>query len=380
MKKAQGLVLVVLLISVCLFTGFRRGKVVKIGVVAPITGNLAEYGKGFDVSTRLAVDKVNAAGGVKGKKIELVLMDSKGDAKESAEIARKFSQDQQILAVIGDFSSTCCMAGAPIYQEAGLVQISPTASHPDFAKMGDFQFGTVGRQDDEGPFMAKYVAKKFLKAKKVAVIYINNDWGLVTTEYFKKAAQKEGVKIVATEAFFDGEKDFNALLTKLRQTNPDTLCFMMQYNEAAIICRQIKQMGWNVKIMAAGSLYSEKLIQLGGKDVEGLISESPFIIEKNDKVAIKFANEFTRRAGFQPNIHATSAYDTAMLVADAMKRAVKLDRKSIRNALKKTKNFKGISGPITFNKEQNDVHRKYRILTIKNGEWIALTDYDYYQK
>ena len=125
---------------------------IRIGVAAPITGNSAAYGKGFQVATQMAAEVVNAAGGVKGRPIEMVVKDSKGDAKESADVARIFCEEEDIVAVIGDFSSSSCMASAPIYQEKGLVQISPSASHPDFAKMGDYMFGVVGRQDDEGPF------------------------------------------------------------------------------------------------------------------------------------------------------------------------------------------------------------------------------------
>ena len=294
---------------------------IRIGVAAPITGNSAEYGKGFQVATQMAAEVVNAAGGVKGRPIEMVVKDSKGDAKESADVARIFCEEEDIVAVIGDFSSSSCMASAPIYQEKGLVQISPSASHPDFAKMGDYMFGVVGRQDDEGPFMAKYMAKKYIGAESVGVIFMNNDWGVVTSENFKQACEESGVTVTATESFIEGEKDFNAVISKVRQTDPDALCLITQYNEAAIISKQVKQAGWDVQIMGAGAMYSDQLIQLGGADVEGLIAESPFIIEESDPKAMEFAREFEKRAGFKPNIQAASAYDTALLVADAIGRA-----------------------------------------------------------
>lgn len=352
---------------------------IRIGVAAPITGNSAEYGKGFQVATQMAAEVVNAAGGVKGRPIEMVVKDSKGDAKESADVARIFCEEEDIVAVIGDFSSSSCMASAPIYQEKGLVQISPSASHPDFAKMGDYMFGVVGRQDDEGPFMAKYMAKKYIGAESVGVIFMNNDWGVVTSENFKQACEESGVTVTATESFIEGEKDFNAVISKVRQTDPDALCLITQYNEAAIISKQVKQAGWDVQIMGAGAMYSDQLIQLGGADVEGLIAESPFIIEESDPKAMEFAREFEKRAGFKPNIQAASAYDTALLVADAIGRAEEVSRSAVRDALAATDNFMGITGPITFT-EDGDVHRKYRVMAIQDGKWVALTGYDYYDE
>ena len=271
------------------------------------------------------------------------------------------------------------MASAPIYQEKGLVQISPSASHPDFAKMGDYMFGVVGRQDDEGPFMAKYMAKKYIGAESIGVIFMNNDWGVVTSENFKQACEESGVAVTATESFIEGEKDFNAVISKVRQTDPDALCLITQYNEAAIISKQVKQAGWDVQIMGAGAMYSDQLIQLGGADVEGLIAESPFIIEESDPKAMEFAEEFEKRAGFKPNIQAASAYDTALLVADAIGRAEEVSRSAVRDALAATDNFMGITGPITFT-EDGDVHRKYRVMAIQDGKWVALTGYDYYDE
>ena len=352
---------------------------IRIGVAAPITGNSAEYGKGFQVATQMAAEVVNAAGGVKGRPIEMVVKDSKGDAKESADVARIFCEEEDIVAVIGDFSSSSCMASAPIYQEKGLVQISPSASHPDFAKMGDYMFGVVGRQDVEGPFRAKYLANKYIGAESVGVIFMNNDWGVVTSENFKQACEESGVTVTATESFIEGEKDFNAVISKVRQTDPDALCLITQYNEAAIISKQVKQAGWDVQIMGAGAMYSDQLIQLGGADVEGLIAESPFIIEESDPKAMEFAREFEKRAGFKPNIQAASAYDTALLVADAIGRAEEVSRSAVRDALAATDNFMGITGPITFT-EDGDVHRKYRVMAIQDGKWVALTGYDYYDE
>ena len=128
------------------------GSTIKIGVLAPLTGTNAEYGKGFEVGTQMAVDRINAAGGINGRTLELEVKDSKGDQKESSDLCRMFADDQEVMAIIGDFASGACMANAPIVDEAGVVQLSPTASNPDYAGMSEYCFSIMGRQDGEAPF------------------------------------------------------------------------------------------------------------------------------------------------------------------------------------------------------------------------------------
>jgi len=145
-----------------------------IGVSGPLTGNYAEYGQNWKKAMDLGLGWINGAGGVNGRPIELIYTDSKSDPKESAAVAQKYVSDKRIVATIGDFTSTACMAAQPIYDQAGLVQLSPTASHPNFAPGSVWSFGIIGTQAGEGPFMARY-AVQMLGKKKLAVLYINND-------------------------------------------------------------------------------------------------------------------------------------------------------------------------------------------------------------
>jgi len=350
---------------------------IKIGVAAPITDKWAEYGKGFEVATQMAADKINGAGGINGRMIELVVMDSKGDPKEATDIARRFTEDEDIIAVVGDFSSTCCMATAPIYTEAKMVQLSPTASHPDYAGMSEYMFGVMGRQDAEGPFVAKYLANKYLGSEKLAVLYLNNDWGVAAHTNILKGAEEIGLEVVALENFVDGEKDFTATLTKIRQTNPDTLCLVMFYNEVSIISKQIAQMGWDVQVCALGPGTSEQIIELGGEDVEGLATSTPFYVTEEDPVAWEFKTEFESKAGFTLNVHSACAYDALTMVAKAIENlGDNVNREDVAAQLSGMKDFVGITGPIVFTAD-GDVFRKYKIAQIENGEWIQMTDYDY---
>lgn len=385
MKKMQIVILLCVAIVVS-FTGC-QGKdtadassgtePLKIGVAAPITGNYAEYGLGFQVATAMAAEEINAAGGIDGRPIELVVMDSKGDAKEATAIARQFADDDDIMAVVGDFSSTCCMATAPIYEEAELVQLSPTASNPDYAGLNEYMFGVMGVQSAEGPFVAKYLLGKYLNSKKVAVIYLNNDWGVSASTYLIEEAKEVGVDIVAEENHVDGEKDFTALLTKVQQTNPDTLCLITFYNECAIIANQVAQMGWDVQLAALGPGASEQIIDLGGSNVEGFLTSTPFFAPKEgDSLATQFKKAFEPKAGFTLNVHSACAYDALYMVVNAMKNCDGISRNNIRDELASMKGFVGVTGPIEF-QPAGDIVRKYLIVSIENGEWVITTDYDY---
>lgn len=343
---------------------------VKIGVSAPLTGDNAEYGAMFKRSALLAVDWVNQAGGIGGKKLEVVIQDSKGDPREATLIAQKFVDDRQIAAVVGDFTSTSSLAAAPIYERNGLVQLSPTASHPDFAPSGQFIFGIVGTQDGEGPFMANMAVKQ-IKAKRIAVLYVNNDWGIVTKDRFISSVKKLGAQVTLVEPYFEGNKDFSAALTKMRQTNPDLIFIASMYTDAALISKQRTKMGWNVKMLGPGSLYSSQLIALGGTAVEGMFTNTLFFPESPDPLVRKFVSQFEKRYNTSPNMFAAVAFDAVLLLADTMKKSG-TDRKAIRDTLAKTKGWVGVTGEITFT-QHGDVVRTYLPLTVKNGKF-ALTN------
>ena len=338
-----------------------------IAFSGPLTGNYAEYGQNWQKAINLAVGWINAAGGVNGRPLEIVYGDSKSDPKESAALAQKYTSDPKFVAEIGDFTSTACMAAQPIYDRAGMVQLSPTASHPKFAPGSIWSFGIIGTQAGEGPFMARY-AVQLLGKKKIAVLYINNDWGIATKDYFIKAAKEMGAEILAVEAFFEADKDFTGVLTKLRGYKPELLYIPSMYNEMALIAKQREKLGWtDVLLMGPGSLYSPKLLEIGGPSVNGLYTSAVFFPKDPRPEVQKFVKGFEEKYKASPNMFAAIAYDGINLLTEVIRKAG-TDRKAIRDELTKTKNFPGVTGKITFT-ERRDVIKDYRQLVIKNGEF-----------
>jgi branched-chain amino acid transport system substrate-binding protein len=334
---------------------------------APITGDYAEYGNNFKHSVEMAIDEINAKGGVLGKKLALSLGDSKGDPKESATLAMKWTSDPGIFAEIGDFTSTCSLAAQPIYNRGGMIQISPTASHTKFTSGSKWSFSVYGTQYWEQPIMAALAVDK-LKLKTAALLYINNDWGVDTQKAFKENFEKRGGRIVATESYFQGEKDFNAVLTKLKQAKPDALFIATMYNDGASISQQREKMGWNLPVIGSGALYSPKLIELGGKAVNGIYSNVCFFAKDPDPFIHGFVATFKQKYGNTPNFAAALAYDCVYVLAHSIEKAGSLDRSAVRNALAATKDFKGLGGSLTFNAEREPI-KTYKVVQVVNGDF-----------
>ena len=351
---------------------------IRIGLSTPITGSQAENGVGTQAAVEIAVEEINAAGGINGRPVELVIQDSKSDPTQAAQIATMFTEDETILADIGDFASGACMAAAPIYEEAGMVQLSPTASNPDYTLLGEYMFSIFGKTTDEGKFIADYLLKKYMQAENVAVIYVNSDWGVEAYDILSGYCEENGVNIVASETFFEGEKDFNAILTKVRQTNPDTVMLMMSYDSGAVAIKQIRQMDWDVQVAISGIAYSEQLITLAGEDCEGVLSEIGFVIDETNPEMMEFATEFESRTGFAPNMMMTCAYDAMHMLAQAIENCGdNVTRSAIRDELFNLEGFVGLTGPKDFNEDRTITQRNFKIVTIENGEWKVLTDSDY---
>ena len=342
--------------------------VVKIGLSAPLTGDWAEYGNDFKRSVTMVMDRVNRMGGIHGKRVELVISDSRGDPKESVLIAEKFVADPDIIAEIGDFSSSSCMAAAPIYEKANMTQLSPTSSHMGFTKKGRNMFRVVATQGYEGPYNARWAVTDLGK-KKLATIYINNDWGVDANKYFTLEARNLGAEIVAEEAFVPGEKDFTAILTKLKRMKPELIYLPTFYADAAAILNQAKRMRFKPVVMANSSLFSQKTIELGGDAVDGIIIPANYFSADPRPAAQEFTREYQAHYGAVPNQFAALAYDAANLMIAALHKAGVENRAKVSDALVSLRGFQGATGSISYAKSHDPEKELVRIM-IKNGEWV----------
>jgi branched-chain amino acid transport system substrate-binding protein len=345
------------------------GEPVTIGVSGPLTGQNAQYGaqwkRGFD----LALDEVNAKGGVKGRPLQYVFEDSQADPRQTVAIAQKFVGDPKIVVEVGDFSSTASMAASPIYQRAGLVQFGFTNSHPNFTRGGDFIWSNSVSQADETPRLAKYVAD--LGFKTIAVLYLNTDWGRASEKLFTDAVKADGVGVVAAEGYQPEEKDFRSTLVRVRDAKPDAIVLISYYADGALIARQIRSVGLATPIVANGSIYSPKFIELAGDAANGVYTESNFFPGDSRPEVQTFVKKFRDRYREEPDDFNAVAYDTIILLADVIDK-YGTDRTAIRDGLAQIKDVPSvIYGKATFDPATRRVAGARAVyLVVKDGQFV----------
>jgi branched-chain amino acid transport system substrate-binding protein len=233
------------------------------GVGGPFTGDNAEYGIIWKNAFNIALDEINARGGINGRKVQLVYEDTQSDPKQSVPVAQKFVSNDSVLAELGDFSSPASMAASPIYERAHLVQFGFTNSDPRFTLGGDYMFSTAATQKVSAAYMAQ-AAVNSLQGKKQAVLYLDTSWGQVTEGIYASNAKALGADIVVSKSYLSTEKDFRPLLLQVCAANPDLVALISYYNDAALIVQQAKEVGITSKLFAAGSAYSPSYLSEAG--------------------------------------------------------------------------------------------------------------------
>lgn len=342
-----------------------------IGVSGPLTGQNARYGeqwkKGFD----LALEEINSAGGINGRTVEYIFEDSQSDPKQSVIIAQKFVADPRIIVELGDFSSGASMAASQIYQRGGLVQFGFTNSHPDFtAAGGDYTWSNSVTQAQAAPALADY-AVSVLGQKKLAVFYLNTDWGQTTYDLFAARATETGAEVVASEAYLAEEKDFRSALTRVRDANPDAIVLISYQADGALIVQQIRQAGLELPLIGTGSLQSPDFLKLGGADVEGVLISGQFLPEDPRPEVKNVVDKFKAKYNETPDYFAIHAYDTIHLIAKAIELGGPT-RQGVHDALPRLQDVPSvIYGKASFDPTTRRVQDPQFVnLQVKDGQFV----------
>lgn len=346
--------------------------VVKIAVAGPMTGDNAEYGKGFKNAVEMKVKEWNDNGGVLGKKIEVVAYDDKNSGEEAASIAQKIVSDKDIVGVVGHFASGVCMAAAPTYQENKYIEISPSASHPDYSGIGDYIFrnNTVIKVEAA---VGLDIAVNDLKKKNVGIISIKTDWGTSTAKIVKELiAEKsaDGVKMVAHEEVVEGSDDYSPSITKLKAAGADVVICVGMYSLVAPVARQYKQVDPNISIVGFSNAYSQQLIKLGGTAVEGVRFPIIFFSGSTDPIVKKYVDAYTTQFGSAPSSLTSQAYDSAGILLEAIKAAGSTDRTKVKEQLYKIE-YKGVTGATKFD-ARGDAQKTFTKAMVKDGQFVEV--------
>ncbi len=338
-----------------------------IAAANPMTGDSAQFGDMKVKAIQLALDEVNAKGGIDGKQVKLLVGDDTGNPKEAPNVAQKFAADNRILAVIGHWNSSCTLAARGIYESAGIPVITDSVNKAVTDGTTPHVFRISLTDTAQAQHLAKYAYEQMGK-RKAAILFTANDFGTGLKNDFTTKFTELGGEIVAAETYFEGQsKDFSPQITKIKSQNPDLLFVPGYYVETALIAQQAKAAGLEIPMLGTEGISSDELVKLGGDAVEGIKFTGFFHPEIEFPGTKEFVESFTAKYNKEPDTYAALAYDSTKVVLEAMAQNG-ADRGEIKKYLETVKDFPGVAGPISF--KNNDVERGIIILTVKDGRIV----------
>jgi branched-chain amino acid transport system substrate-binding protein len=344
-----------------------------VGEFASLTGKEATFGQSSHKGTVLAVEEINAAGGVNGRKLVHKFEDNQSKSGESATVVKKLVARDGAVAILGEVASGRSLEGADVCQANKVPMISPSSTNPSVTEKGDYIFRICFIDPFQGTVMARF-AKNTLKATKVAVLTdVAQAYSDGLARYFKEQFTKDGGTIVSDQKFSSGDKDFKAQLTAIKNAgNPEAIFLPCYYTEAALITRQARDLGINLPIFGGDGWEAPELLQIGGKAMENTYYSTHYSPEATDEAVVNFVKKFKARFSNEtPDAMAALGYDSVYFLADAIKRAGGTDKQKLRDALAATKDFVGVTG-----KTQMDANRNATkpavIVQVKDGKFKYL--------
>ena len=355
------------------FATANAAETIKIGLLAPLTGFAAADGLSVKNSVDLAVEKVNKEGGLLGKKVELVTYDDRADAKDAVALAQKLIQQDKVVGLVAGSYSMPTRAVAPLFQDEGIPLVAAYAIHPDVTKAGDFNFrnGFLGAVEGRG---AAYTAVELLKAKKIALLTSDNDFGRTLAEGFNEYIStfaKGKAEVVIALTYPMSEKDFKPYLSKIKEVNPDVIFSSGYYFQTGPVLKQARELGMKSQIIGEEGADSPKTVEIAGEAAEGFVIVTNLNRDDKRPFVQEFLKEYESRFKIQPDMVGASAYDAFMIICDGIKRAKSTTGKAMREAIAATKDYDGLTGVIKgFHK--GEVVKEVQVQQVKGGRFRYL--------
>lgn len=354
------LVLSILLSFACVQKGgngstANTGDTIKVGVFADLTGQTSSFGQSTKNGVELAVEEINKAGGLNGKKIEMLVEDDQGRPEQAKTVVSKLINQDHVQAILGEVASTNSLAAAPVAQEAKIPMITPSSTNPKVTEVGDYVSRVCFIDPFQGSVMAKFAANT-LKAKTAAIFGdVNSDYSKGLTQFFEEEFTKLGGKVIAKEAYTQNDPDFKGQLTKIRDLNPDVIYVPGYYSQVGIIAKQARELGMNMPLLGGDGWDSPELWKLGGDSLKNAYISNHYSAENPAPEIQSFVKAYKAKYGVVPDSLAALAYDAANVLADAIKRAGGTDSAKLKDAINSTKDFAGVTGKITLDANRNAV-------------------------
>lgn len=343
-----------------------KEETIRIGAAAPLTGSIAKMGNDFKNGITIAIQEWNDKGGIKGKKIELLIEDDANDPKQAVAVANKLV-NSGVVAVIGHFTSSCSMAASEVYHKANMPVINASSTNPLLTQRGHKNiFRICGRDDLQGMVASQFVETQ-LKAKKIAIIHDKTTYGQGLADEFRKNI-KPPAEVVYYGGITQGDKDFKSVLTKIKSLNPEVLYFGGIYPEGGLIARQSRELGINASFISGDALSDVKFIEIAGeRSAEGsYITFSPDITKADQ--AKEFLDKYKSKYG-EPGPYSVYAYDATNIILKAIHDSNDTKASSIIDTIRKS-NFTGVLSNYKFDEKGDVTHMPYVVWKITGGKYI----------
>ncbi|MGC2238705.1 MAG: ABC transporter substrate-binding protein [Pyrinomonadaceae bacterium] len=333
----------------------QTGDTIKVGVYGDTTGATSSFGQSTKNGIALAFDEINAAGGVNGKKLEMVFEDDQGTPEKAKTVISKLINQDKVVAVLGEVASSNSLAAAPVAQEAKIPMISPSSTNPKVTEVGDYISRVCFIDPFQGSVMAKF-ASNTLKAKTAAILGDNSsDYSKGLTKFFEEEFTKLGGTVITKQTYAQKDQDFKAQLTQMRDQKPDVIYVPGYYGEVGIIAKQARELGMNQPLLGGDGWDSPELWKLGGNSLKPAYISNHYSADNPAPEIQNFVKAYTAKFSVAPDSLAALAYDSAKVLADAIKRAGGTDSAKLKDAINATKDFPGVTGKITLDSSRNAV-------------------------
>jgi branched-chain amino acid transport system substrate-binding protein len=348
-----------------------------VGHVTSLTGDTATFGESSNNGVKLAIDEVNAAGGVKGRKIALEVMDTQGKPEETATAATRLITEKKVMLILGELGSSRTLALAPIADTHRIPAITPASTSPKITKDGEktrpYMFRVCFIDPFQGTVMAKF-ARQHVKAARAAIVRdVGNDYSVGLADFFARTFKELGGEIVADVSYKGGDQDFKAQLTKVKAANPDLVYLPGYYTDVALVGRQARELGLKVPFAGGDGWDSTKLYEIAQGALDGSFFSNHYTHENPAPVVQEFSRRYKAAYGTTPDAFGALGYDAARLAVDAMNRAAELTPTAIRDAIEQTSGLQGVTGTIRLDADHNPVKSAVILGVEKNAPRYVAT-------
>ncbi len=331
------------------------GGTIRVGVYGDLSGQTSSFGESTRNGVQMAIDEINAAGGINGRKVEAIVEDDQGQPQQASTVVTKLINQDRVVAILGEVASSNSLAAAPKAQEAKVPMISPSSTNPKVTQVGDYIFRVCFTDDFQGAVAAKFAANT-LKAKTAAILGdFQSDYSKGMSQFFKEEYARLGGRVISEQTYTQTDSDFKGQLTAIRSAAPDVIFVPGYYGQVGVIAKQAKELGIKAPLLGGDGWDAPQLWDLGGSALDGAYMVNHYSVDDPSPAVQKFVAAYRQKFGTEPDAIAALGYDSMNVLADAIKRAGTTESQKLRDAIASTKGFPGVTGAININESRDAV-------------------------